>query len=242
MGKPRVPLDPVADLKRRLARQRGASIAKVRSCVRTWWTDHDFNNCPATVGKRIALVLIEQRMTDDKLAGIAILEDLVELRVTDLPAFARLFEDGHLADIVIVDWFTAKVLVTMLARSAGRGDVARQLARWRDADTTWQRRAACLAFVELAHRGDAALAGLVDLALSICATVVWSHEAADQTAVGVLLRELSRAEPARVAAFFRRHARLMSKACARAAVSRLATAQRTELLAHHRRATSLRRS
>jgi 3-methyladenine DNA glycosylase AlkD len=243
MGKPRVPLDPVADLKRRCARQRGASSGKVRACVRTWWADHDFDTCPTTVGKRIALVLIEQRMTDDKLAGIAILEDLLgdQLRVTDLAAFARLFTDGHLADAIVVDWFTSKVLVTMLARAAGRADMARQLARWRDAETMWQRRAACLAFLALAPQGDAALVGLVDLALSICASVVWSHEEADQTAVGLLLRELSRGEPSRVATFVRRFARLMSKACVRAAVSKLPAAQRAEVLAHHKRATSLRR-
>jgi 3-methyladenine DNA glycosylase AlkD len=244
MGKPRVPLDPVADLKRRLTRQRDASNAKLRACVRTWWADHDFDRCPTTVGKRVALVLIEQRLTGDKLAGIAILADRIgdQLRVTDLPAFARLFEDGHLADAIVVDWFTSQVLVTMLARAPGRADMARHLARWRDAATPWQRRAACLAFLALAPAGDAALAGLVDLALSICATVVWSHEAADQAAVGLLLRELSRGEPTRVATFVRRHARLMSKPGVRVAVAKLSAALRTELLAHHKRATSLRRS
>jgi hypothetical protein len=50
MGKPRVPLDPVADLRRRLARLRGAPIAKIRVCVRTWWSDHDFDKCPASSG------------------------------------------------------------------------------------------------------------------------------------------------------------------------------------------------
>ena len=246
MGKPRVPLDPVADLKRRLARQRRASIdvpvTKVRACVRTWWTDHDFDKCPSAVGKRIALALIEQRKIEHKLAGISILQDQGDqLRVTDLPAFARLFEGGHLADDVVVDWFTSKVLVTLLDRTAGRAEVARQLAAWRHADTTWQRRAACLAFLELARDGDAALDGLVSLALAICATVVWSHERTDQVAVGWLLRELSRGNAGRVEAFFRRHARLMSKQCARHAVSKLPVALRTALLAHHQRATSLRR-
>lgn len=200
MGKPRVPLDPVADLKRRLAR-----AGNRRACVRTWWTDHDFDNCPATVGKRIAIALLTQRRPEHKLAGIAILAHHLgsELRVTDLASFAALFEDGALADAVIVDWFAAKVLGTMLARTAGRAELARQLARWRDAETTWQRRAACLAFVPLADPG------LVDVALTICATVVWSPERSDQTAVGILLRALSRAAPARIAAFFRRNARFM---------------------------------
>jgi 3-methyladenine DNA glycosylase AlkD len=240
MGKPRVPLDPVADLRRRLARLRGAPIAKLRACVRTWWGDHDFDKCPASIGKRIATAMIEHRMIEDKLAGITILEDLLgdQLRVTDLLGFARLFDDGHLSDPVVVDWFTSKVLVSLLSRTAGRAEVARQISTWRDADTVWQRRAACLAFIKLAPDGDVAI---TELALRICATVVWSHERFDQTAVGWLLRELSRGDPARVDAFVRRHARLMSRECARHAVSKLSVTQRTALLAHHKRATSLRR-
>src|SRR5690349_8680127 len=120
MGKPRVPLDPVADLKRRLARFRGAPIAKIRACVRTWWAEHDFDTCPASVGKRIAIALIEQRLVEDKLAGMCILESMLgdQLRVIDLPVFAQLFEDGHLSDAVVVDWFSAHVLVTLLDRAA----------------------------------------------------------------------------------------------------------------------------
>lgn len=243
MGKPRVPLDPLADLKRRLARIRGQPIAKLRACVRFWWAEHDFDKCPASVGKRIALAMIEQRLVENKLAGICILETMLgdQLRAADLPAFAQLFEDGHLGDAVVVDWFTARVLVTLLDRIPGRAEVATQIASWRDAETTWQRRAACLAFVKLAPDGDAAMPGFVELALRICATVVWSHERTDQTAVGWLLRELSRGDPTRIEVFFRRYARFMSKECARHAVSKFPAAQRATLLAHHKRATSIRR-
>jgi len=183
-------------------------------------------------------------MTEDKLAGILILQELLgdQLRAGDLPAFAHLFAAGHLADFHLVDWFTMKVLVTLVDRVPGRADTARAVAQWRLADTPWQRRAACLAFTKLAPHGDREHPGLTELVLLVCATVVWSHERLDQTAVGWVLRELSRAEPARVEAFYRRHARLMSKACARAAVAKLPPDQRAELLAHHKRATSLRRA
>jgi 3-methyladenine DNA glycosylase AlkD len=74
----------------------------------------------------------------------------------------------------------------------------------------------------------------------MCSAIVWSPDRIDQTAVGWLVRELSRAEPTRVEAFVRRHARLMSRECARLAVEKLANKQ--ELLAAWKRATSLRRS
>lgn len=240
MGKPSLPIDPVADLKRRLA---ATPRARHRACVHAWWNEHGFGQHPAAVGKRVAICLLEQATEVDKLAGIVVLHELLgaQLRATDLPAFARLFADGHLADVTVVDRFCVKVLVTLVDRATGRREVARGLAQWRAADTIWQRRAACLAFVKIAPQGEAALAGLTELILTTCATVVWSHERHDQTAVGWILRELSRAEPVRVEQFFRRHALLMSRECARFALARLPADLRAELLAHHKRATSLPR-
>jgi len=254
--------DPIADLKLRLRREQtdqarafwtrylkgadnfhGVPMAKVRSCVRTWWTDHELDTHPTAVGKRVAIALIEQPMVEEKLAGILLLQDYgTHLRAADLAAFAKLFTAGRLAEWNVVDWFIMKVLVTLLDRPHGRREVTRQLANWRNAESKWQRRAACLAFVKLAPQGDAALPGLTDQVLTICGTVVWSHERHDQTAVGGVLRELSRAEPSRVEAFVRRHALLMSKECVRHAVAKFPVTLRAELLAHHKRATSLRHS
>ena len=226
MGTPkRVALDPVADLVRRLRINRSDLIS---ACVRRWWRDHGFATHPAAVGSCVALALIEQRRRDAKLAGIMILGELLadRLRASDITAFERLFDGGHLADTELVDRFAERVLAPLIDH---RTDA---IARWSDAETCWQRRAACIA---LATRADARLA---DVILTVCRTVVWSHEHDDQTAVGALLRALSASEPLRVEAFVRRHARFMSRECARLAVAKLPS--RAVLLAHHKRATSLR--
>jgi 3-methyladenine DNA glycosylase AlkD len=236
VAKARSLLDPVADLKRRLA---GRSGRQLRAIVHRWWDEHALAGHPAAVGKRVALALLEQRRVDHKRAGVLVLEQLLadHLRASDLPVFARLFADGHLAEWETVDAFAARVLGTLLHRVRGRAEVARALVQWRAADSAWQRRAACVAFTALAPQGDAALAGLSQQVLAMCSYILWSPDRIDQTAVGSLLRELSRAEPARVEVFFRRHARLMSRECARCAVERLP--RRADLLAHHRRATTL---
>ncbi len=233
--------DPVADLRRRLGTA-FRSPATMRSVVRAWWSEHGFADHPASVGKRVAHALLERRTIEDKLAAIIVLGELLvdQLRASDLPGFARLFARRHLEDDVIVDAFAARVLGSLLEREAGRGEVIRGLAQWRTARTIWQRRAACVAFARLAPLGDA-VPTLTGAILVVCASVVWSHEAFDQSAVAVVLRELSRAEPVCVEAFIRRYARLMSKACARQAVSKLPAARRAELIAHHRRATTIRR-
>jgi hypothetical protein len=253
-----VSIDPVADLRVRLNREatdparafwtrylkgigafHGVPMAKVRACVRTWWSEHGLDVHPAAVGKRVAIALIEQPMVEEKLAGILVLQDLLgsHLRATDLTAFARLFATESLAEWNVVDWFVMKVLVTLLDRPQGRREVMRAIAQWRTSESMWARRAACLAFVKLAPTGDPMVTEHV---LTISATVVWSIERHDQTAVGSVLRELSRAEPARVEAFLRKHALLMSKEAFKLAIAKLPAAQRVELLAHHKRATSLR--
>jgi hypothetical protein len=231
-------LDPAAELTRRLAARRRIAL---RTCVLRWWSEQGLGEHPAVVGKRIALALLEQPHADAKLAGIVVLHELLadDLSASDLAAFEALFASGALCDGTVVDAFAIKVLGAMLHHVRGRAEVAGAVASWRAAGTTWQRRAACVAFTALAAQGDAALPGLVQLVLLLCSTVVWSPEHVEQTAVGWLLRELSRAEPARVEAFFRRHARFMSRECARQAVEKLPAARQRELLAHWKRATSL---
>lgn len=237
-------LDPVADLHRRLVRRAARRTGRgTRSLVVRWWSEHGLAEHPAAVGKRIALALLEQKATDDKLAGILLLGELLadHLRAADLPAFAQLLASGSMNDGDIVDAFGVKVLGTLLRRVRGRGDVSRALAQWRTASSPSQRRAACVALTVLAPQGDGALPGLAQLIFGLCSTVVWSPERSDQTAVGWLLRELSRAEPTRVEAFVRRHARFMSRECARHAVDRLPPTRQQDLLAHWKRSTTLRR-
>lgn len=232
----KAPIDPVADLHRRLARRPG------KATVHRWWLDHGLGAHPAVVGKRVALALIEQRGAEDKLAGVLVLHELLadHLRTSDLAIFERLFRDGHLEDGAIVDAFGVQVLGTLLHRVRGRAEVARALATWRNADTCWQRRAACAAMTALAPHGDGALPGLAQLIFTMCSAIVWSPDRTDQTAVGWLLRELSRGEPTRVEGFVRRHARFMSRECVRLAAEKLA--RKKDVLEHWKRATSLRRS
>jgi hypothetical protein len=238
--KPPMALDPVADLRPRIRGRQGAALRKV---VLRWWDDQELGEHPAAVGKRIALALLQHRTVADKTAGILVLEELLadHLRTSDLPAFAALFEHHWLRDARVVDGFGMRVLGTLLRRVRGRAEAARALAQWRLAGTRWQRRAACVGFTALAPQGDTALPGLTQLVFTVCSTVVWSADRVDQTAVGWLLCELSRGEPTRVEAFIRRHARFMSRECVRHAVGKLPAQRQQPLLAHWKRATTLRR-
>ena len=215
--------DPTADLKKRARRARGAEL---RTIARAWWREHELERVPVASCRRIAVSLID----DAPALAIAVLQLVGEqLRVADLPVLARVVEPEPRPIV--------RLLVVMLARDDGRAELAHAIGGWRDAPASAQRCAACLALASLGPRGEDAFAGFTTLALSVCATVVWSHVPDDQAAVGALLGKLAPAAPLRVDGFVRRYARLMSRPCVRAAVAKLAA--RDELLALHRRATSI---
>jgi hypothetical protein len=232
--------DPVADLKRRLARTPRA----LRRTTRVWWKEHGFAEQIATagtaeVGKRVGIILIKQRSELLKRAGIVVLGELVgeHLHHLDLATLGSLLHDGHLSD-ALAEAFATRVLGKLLERDDIRPNAIYDLAQWRHAEKAWQRHAMCLAFSGLASRAKEVV-GLTEMIFAICASVVWSIDEIDQRAVGRVLRDLSEVEPDRVEAFFIRYCRFMSKACARTAVSRYVPVRRGELLAHHKRATTI---
>ena len=199
------------------------SFPRLARTVRAWWRDHELDRVPMSTCRRIASTLVD----DAPPLGIAVLQQLGDqLRVADLPLLARVAAPDPRPVV--------RLLVAMLARDDGRAELAHALGDWREGQA---RAVACHALASLAPQGETAFAGFTALALSVCATVVWSHAPADQAAVGALLGKLAGAAPTRVDAFVRRYARLMSRPCARAATARLPA--REELLALHRRATSI---
>ena len=188
--------DPIADLKKRARRD-----PRVGQTVRGWWRDHDLERVPIASCRRIAATLLE----DSPALGIAMLQLLGDqLRVADLPLLARVTEPRPIV----------RLLSRMLARDDGRAELAHAIGDWREGP---RRDVACLALASLAPQGDAAFAGFTALALSVAATVVWSHAPDDQAAVGALLGKLAPVAATRVDAFVRRYARLMSRPCVRRA-------------------------
>ena len=154
---------------------------------------------------------------------------------------ARLFQRHAFDSEAALDAFAREVLGTLLLeRTRSRVELVRELSDWRSADAMFQRRAACIALSVIAPQGDAACEGFTRLSLALCSACVWSIELGDQTAVGSLLRELSHAEPARVDAFVRRHARFMSPECMDAAIERLPDDRQRALREHWQRAVTLR--
>ncbi len=208
---------------------RGVPMAGIRAALHEW--------CDAAlVDGSLARDLIREPVAEDKLAGILLLQEILRPRGLvdcgdDLAAIGELFDEGAIADWNTCDWLCVRVLGP-LAESHGER-CARTIAAWRDASNLWRARAAGVAFVNLAPRGDANFAGFTEMLLGVCATNVARTERFAQTGAGWVLRELSRAEPERVADFVRAHFSTMSREAIRSAVRKLPEPVATELLHAH---------
>ena len=184
---------------------RGVKMADVRAALHAWRREEDVAQCLSRDEElALALLFFEEEHCEDKLAGILYLQEILIPEGTvrwrrDLPRLARLFDDGHIADWNTCDWFCVKVLGPLAHREGER--CARAIAGWRNAPGLWRRRAAGVAFVNLAKDGDQRFDGFVDLLLEVCDATVRSDERFAQTGTGWVLRELSAAEPSRVVGF-----------------------------------------
>jgi 3-methyladenine DNA glycosylase AlkD len=184
---------------------RGVKMEDIRVAVHAWFEEEQLGE-RLSVGqqKDLALMLLEEDYTEDKLAGILFLQEILlpegalDWR-SELPRFARLFDEGYIRDWSICDWFCVKVLGPLVEQQGA--SCARAISEWREADSVWQRRASVVAFVNLARKGDQNLPGFTEMVLDNCSHILGSQERFAQTGVGWVLRELSRSDQGRVIGF-----------------------------------------
>jgi 3-methyladenine DNA glycosylase AlkD len=193
---------------------RGVKMADIRAALHEWIRHEGIGLLPTEQQKGLALDLIRLGYCEDKLAGILFLQeillpaDAIDWRA-DLPRFGDLFEQAHIYEWNTCDWFCVRVLGRLAEREGI--ECAHAISGWRSARTLWQRRAAAVAFVNLARRGETNFPGFTDMLLATCAPLVASQERFAQTGAGWVLRELSLADPERVAGFVEDHVREFSR-------------------------------
>ena len=208
---------------------RGAKMADIRRSAHEWLAANSADDSPAARAAPraqldAALTLLRQSHAEDKLAGVIILHEFlipsgaVQWR-SDLPRLAALFADGCIYDWNTCDWFCVKALAALWRREGE--ECARAIAKWRSAPNLWQRRAACVAFVPHAKRGDENFPGFTDMLIEVCAAAIQSEERFAQTGAGWALRELATADQDRVAGFIEANAARFSAEGMRYATERM---------------------
>jgi 3-methyladenine DNA glycosylase AlkD len=200
---------------------RGVKMAGVRATIHALWHDERLGERPQGAQIDLALALFESRYAEDKLAGVLALSEILlpALTVDDVPRLASAF--AHVDDWGTCDWYCVKALGRFVAAGSDGRERAEAIAAWTSAESLWQRRAAGVAFVNHAPHGEAFFAGFVDLLLGVCGANVRDPARFSQTGVGWVLRELSKAEPARVRTFVSEHEGALSTEARRMATARL---------------------
>ena len=212
---------------------RGVKMADIRAAVHAWYQEDVKDTLPsANRQKELALGLLRQRHAEDKLAGILFLHEILLPAGMlnwrkELPQFARLFRDGAIADWNTCDWFCVKVLGP-LAQQEGE-PCARAIAKWRTAKNLWQRRAAGVAFVNLAKHGEKNFSGFTDMLLEVCAATVTHPERFAQTGTGWVLREMGQAEAKQVVRFIEDNLSFFSAEGLRYATEKMPAQTKTRL-------------
>lgn len=215
---------------------RGVPMEGVREVVDlVWREDLSPRGDRTRAGLDLALALLREPLGDDKLAGVLLLAEKLpdDLKPADLPRLAAAFDDGSIADWNTCDWLAVKLLGPLLARKPDGATFARAVAAWKDAPGLWRRRAACVAFVPVARRGDAAVPGLTRLVLGVCAKTVRDPERFAQTGTGWVLRELALADRPAVLAFVERNLPCFSVEALRSVTQKMPKTVSKDLLARH---------
>jgi len=194
---------------------RGVKMEDVRKAMHAWFKEERVgDSLSVRRQKDLALMLLEEDHTEDKLAGILFLQEILlpagalDWR-SELPRFARLFDQGYIRDWNVCDWFCVKVLGPLVER---QGETcARAISGWREAGSVWRRRASVVAFANLASEGDRNFVGFTEMVLDNCSHLLGSQERFVQTGVGWILRELSRSDESRVVGFVEANLDLFSR-------------------------------
>jgi len=212
---------------------RGTAMEDIRTELRGWLDVVGPASLPSAGWVDVALDLLHHRHAEDKLAGVLLLaETLAPLGVLqprrDLPRFAAALDDGALADWNVVDWFCVKVLGPRLA--ADPDGWADGVAAWRSAPGVWRARASLVPFTVVAHDPRHA-----DRIARGCAALIARPERFAKTAVGWVLREVSRQDPLRARALAEAHLADFSAEALRNALKHQPEAVRERLQARGRR-------
>ena len=216
---------------------RGVKMGDVRTAVHAWFEEEQLGKLlSADQQKDLALMLLEEEYTEDKLAGVLFLQEILlpdgalDWR-SDLSRFACLFDEGYIRDWSICDWFCVKVLGPLVEQQGE--PCARAISEWREAESVWQRRASVVAFANLASKGDQDFAGFTEMMLNGCSRLLESQERFAQTGVGWVLRELSRSDQGRVIGFVEANLDRFSREALKNAIKYLPPDVKERLLRAH---------
>lgn len=168
----------------------GLKMPLIRNALHQWHGNFIAGNLEVAQQVELALALFAEKHTEEKLAGTLYLQEIllpigaIECE-RDVERFADLFSTGCIYDWNVCDWFCVKVLGPLIQNDGER--CARSIADWRSAENLWQARASLVAFVKVADNLN-----YYPMIEKSCQVLIKREEKFEKTAVGWILRDISK--------------------------------------------------
>lgn len=209
-------------------------MADVREAVDQWCEDYSLRAFPDDQLLELASGLVSQQHSEDKLAAALFLQEHViragRLKWQDaLVRLEAFFDDGHLADWNVVDWFCVKALWALVDRDGEA--CARAVMSWSNASNLWRGRASVVTFANVSSKGEGLFPGFSESLIEASADLIVRPERFAKTGVGWVLRGLREAEPERVDAYLEVHLAAFSLESLRSLLRGASPGEQRELVA-----------
>jgi 3-methyladenine DNA glycosylase AlkD len=172
---------------------------------------------------RFADILIRDRYLEVKAVGVEVMACYRPYFTPRLlPAWKRWLAGNHSANWATTDSICGSLIGPLLVRHP---ELLKQMRSWSRDRNMWVRRASAVSVISSVRRGVA-----LDLGYAVAKTLHSDQEDLIQKAVGWMLREAGKTDPARLERYLRANGRSMPRTSVRYAIERFSSSKRRELL------------
>ncbi|MBF0278297.1 MAG: DNA alkylation repair protein [SAR324 cluster bacterium] len=186
---------------------RGVGIPKNRELLGEWRKANGIDNWTLENQLDLALEFFREPIAEDKLAGILLLQnylyDKFPWKIL-LERYEEIYEQELIFDWNICDWFCVRILGATIKENGEQ--CAESIIKWKDADYLWQARSSVVPFVNLASESK-----YYPLIQEACSVLINRKERFSKTAVGWILRDISKQNEKIVISFVENHLKSFSK-------------------------------
>ncbi len=209
-------LDKHANEKRKLwfenyikhnSKYRGVELPTIRSELKEWYREENIEQFSLNEQLELALYFFEEDYAEDKFSGILFLQlylyDKFDFPVL-LSKFEILFKKELIYDWSVCDWFCTRVLRNMI--KVHGMECAKAISEWNTAENVWQARCSVVAFTNINKENQ-----YTHLILESNSILIQREERFAKTAVGWLLREISKIDQSIVVDFIKQYGQHFSK-------------------------------
>ncbi|MBT3274128.1 MAG: DNA alkylation repair protein [Spirochaetales bacterium] len=186
---------------------RGVGIPKNRELLIDWRNSNGIDKWSLEEQLELALAFIKEPIAEDKLAGILFIQNFL---LSKLPwevlveKYDDLYKNEFIFDWNICDWFCVRVLGATIKINGEQ--CAKAIANWKDAHYLWQARSSLVPFVNLVSEPY-----YYPYIHESCSVLIEREERFSKTAVGWILREISKHDEQFAISFVDNHLLSFSK-------------------------------